>query len=158
MHTATVRTAVVVDLENVLLDARRAGSVGVGQRLRELGRVVRGLGTPVWGIGAGDPWLVRLALPTAAAAGVRLFTVPMRKDAADHLLIARVRDCLPASVERVVLATGDGGFADVAAELCGAGREVVVVAERRKTSARLRTAATAVVELPEFELALDLAA
>ena len=71
-------------------------------------------------------------------------------DGADHALIEVLRgEHVARRFGAVVIASGDGIFADVAAELASAGVAVTVVAREGHLSTRLRLAAQQVVLLPE---------
>lgn len=71
-------------------------------------------------------------------------------DGADHALIDVLRgEHVAQRFGAVVIASGDGIFADVAAELAAAGVAVTVVAREGHLSARLRLAAKQVVLLPD---------
>ncbi|EYT53304.1 hypothetical protein H488_0107460 [Kocuria sp. UCD-OTCP] len=82
--------------------------------------------------------------------------VPCRKlfrlgpDGADRVLQEVMWDeNLPARFDRIVCASGDGGFTDVVAALGAAGGCVVVVSRLSCLSKRLRMAAGEVIVLPE---------
>ena len=67
---------------------------------------------------------------------------------ADHALIEVLsEERMPQRFNAVVIASGDGIFASVAADLAAAGLEVTVVAREGHLSARLRLAAQRVVLL-----------
>ncbi|MFI7743742.1 hypothetical protein [Kocuria rhizosphaericola] len=83
-------------------------------------------------------------------------TVPCRKlfrlgpDGADRVLQEVMwEENLPTRFDRIVCASGDGGFTDVVAALGAAGGHVVVVSQLSRLSKRLRLAAAEVITLPE---------
>jgi hypothetical protein len=70
-------------------------------------------------------------------------------DAAEQALLDQANSVFVARVyDRVVIGSGDHAFADLAASLVAAGREVVVVAVDGSLSLKLGSAASSVVLLP----------
>ena len=68
-------------------------------------------------------------------------------DGADRALLELLTDDVPCRFERVLIASGDGIFADATAALAASGVHVTVVAHECGLSRRLRTAASEVVLL-----------
>ena len=141
------RVGALLDLENLVHDTLRSGPGRVRQTLTEVVAVVRGLGEAVTLVGACNPWLAALLVPAAAAAGVRIFWSPLAPNAADHELLRRAED-IAASVDLLVVASGDGIFVDLVAAERDRGREVVVVAREGCVAGSLARAAHRVVVLP----------
>lgn len=83
-------------------------------------------------------------------AGHARYRVGVGRDGADwELLDVLEREGVADRFRHVVIGSGDGIFAPMAARLAAAGCEVTVVSRRRSLSARLRLAAQRVVYLPE---------
>lgn len=81
------------------------------------------------------------------------YRVGSGRDAADWELLAVLEgEGVADRFRHVVIASGDGIFAPMAARVAAAGCEVTVVCRRASLSARLRLAAGRVLYLPEFGL------
>jgi NYN domain len=86
-------------------------------------------------------------------AGHARYRVGVGRDGADWELLG-VLECegVADRFRHVVIGSGDGIFAPMAARLAAAGCEVTVVSRRGSLSTRLELAARRVVYLPEFKL------
>lgn len=142
----TVRRFVAMDIENINGGAVRHDSMAAGARravaeaikLGEDDHVVVGVGpSSLLASGMSDP-SARLVLGRGLSGADRALVDVLREEhVADRF-------------EEVVIVSGDGIFADVAAELGEQGVVVTVVARTGHLSARLRLAARYVVLLPDF--------
>ena len=138
-----VRRYVAVDIENInggsVRDTRRADeafqAVAAAVQLADGEQVV---------IGVGPSSLLASAVVRPRARMVMGRGI----NGADHALIEVLsEERMPQRFNAVVIASGDGIFASVAADLAAAGLEVTVVAREGHLSARLRLAAQRVVLL-----------
>ncbi len=152
MHT-TSRKIHLVDIENIC---------GVARPTRCDVQSVRGRYETVEGTRTGD--LVVLACNHGALLEVGLgwpaarLIVRSGVDGADLALLDVIQhENITARFNEVVIASGDGIFAEVAALLAERGLDVTVVSRRRALSRRLRMAAGRVRYLPEPELAEEAA-
>jgi len=138
------RALFLVDLENLLCDPHDVG--GAAEAL------ARCLVAGGWRPGdhlkvAGHPSLVLAALRALAGLGCRALPAHGPNGADLRLLTESDPAFMAARYRRVVIASGDGIFTDVAAELGRRGIPVWVVAPQGSLAARLRLAAARVVVL-----------
>ena len=137
---------VVLDLENLLHPARRTSGATVRDLFVEIVARLRDLGEIRHAVGCCDFWLARILAPVAGATGVRIYPGELGKDRADRELLRRAAD-IPASVEVLVIGSGDQAFAPLVAEQALAGRRTIVVARADSIAPALRAAAHEVIEL-----------
>lgn len=143
----------IVDLENLCgagLPAAPAAPAATAALERY---VAAGMGACDFGVVAVNrSTLRRLAFVLPRA--LRWVAAGTGPDAADTALLGAVDARLLARrFERVVIGSGDGAFADLAATLKAAGVDVVVVTWPGQLSAKLATAASRVVELGPLDAA-----
>lgn len=131
------RTAVLIDLENHLHPVRHLGDEVVAAHLALLWARLGGDDEIVWAAGVGDRGIVRAAA-RAVMGGLRLRLrkTPGGRNSADERLILAADD-VPASVERVVLVTGDLDLLPAVLSLQDRGVEVVVASRPSALSWRL---------------------
>lgn len=138
----------------VLVDAENIASVALPSEPRcaadraELRRV--------WGVRAGDQVIVasshRAARNVWWAWPAARRVVKSGADGADLALLGAVDvDDVCARFTRVVIASGDGIFADLASALTDRGAEVVVIARQGSISNRLAESASRTVMLPRLD-------
>jgi hypothetical protein len=152
-----VGVGAVLDLENLLHRARHVSGVAVRAQFLAVVDALRGVGDVRHAVGCCDWWLAGMLTPVAPATGVRIFPGPIGKDRADGELLRRVAD-IPASVDTLVVGSGDGAFAPLVAQQALAGRRTVVIGRPGGIAAALRAAAHQVIELPWREIDLRAAA
>lgn len=133
-----VRAHALLDLENLLHDARKGTRSDLESAFRRLIEVIKGCAGHVTAEGCGDYWLVRRLVPAAHEVGARLFPGPLGKDRADSELISRAKNDVPSSCDVLVIGSGDHGFSNVAARHRDAGRYVIAVARTGSLATRLR--------------------
>ncbi len=145
----TARTLHVVDVEN-LVGSGRPGLSAVA--------ALRALYTDVVRVVPGDHVVVAcnpgclLDVGVGWGPGSARLRVGAGRDGADwELLEVLESERVPERFSRVVIASGDGIFAAMAARLAVAGCDVTVVSRRTSLSAQLRLAAMRVVYLPDGE-------
>jgi hypothetical protein len=134
------RTLHLVDLEN-LAGGSGVATADVDLALERYEQVVR--------VGSADHRIVacarRLAFPAKHRWRGALVKAAHGIDGADRALLAEAAPPFVRShYERVVVASGDHGFADLVVELDGAGVEVCVVSRRAALARRLREVAPVV--------------
>ena len=149
----TVRAAVLLDLENLLYPERQISPDVVRAGFAQILQVVAELADVRHVIACCDGWLAGMVTPVSARAGVRIHPCAIGKDCADNSLLARAAD-IPASVNALIVGSGDHAFAPLVAAQALAGRHTVVIGRRGGIALALRTAAHRVVELPPREVAL----
>jgi hypothetical protein len=140
------QVAVILDLENVLYDARRVSGEAVRAAFVALMAELRMLGDVRFAVGCCDQWLAGMLAPVAQAWGVRLHPCAIGPDCADRELLRRAAD-IPRGASVLVVASGDGAFAPLVAEQSLEGRQTVVIARRGHIAMALRCAAHKVREL-----------
>ena len=148
------RTAVIVDLENLLHESYKLGSVATAAHLNWFWGALEDRYDITWSIGAGHRRLVNFVLPVAIRSRLRLRVNRIAKNAADDLLICHGAN-VPASVSRVVLVTGDGDFIPLMIELQARGIEVVLAAAPSKANRQLRVLADAYWPLATWSMLQD---
>jgi hypothetical protein len=116
----------VLDLENLLHDARQVSGEAVRAGLRQIMATIRALGTPRVAIGVCDWWLAKMLAPEAQRLGLRVYPGAMGPDRADAELLRRAAWDVPPSVDLLVIGSGDGAFRALAREQHELGRRVVV--------------------------------
>ncbi len=138
------RSIHLVDIENLLGDARPGSDAAAACRAQYEDVV-----------GRGEADLVVVACNHGAAVDVGLtwssarLAVRSGPSGADLALLEVIeREQIESRFDRVVIASGDGIFADAAADLAGQGLPVTVVSRRASLSRRLRLAATDVTYFP----------
>ncbi|HYO39786.1 MAG TPA: NYN domain-containing protein [Nocardioidaceae bacterium] len=142
LRWCTERRLVLVDIENIV-----GGACDTSARARwarhRLENVVglRHQDQVVVGVDGGGVVCAASEWPGARA------VIGKGKDGADRALLEVLAEDLPSRYRHVVLASGDGIFAEAVAELTRHGLDVTVVAHESGLSRRLREAATRVVLL-----------
>jgi hypothetical protein len=138
------RRLVLVDLENVAGGPCHTADAAawVRRRLADCGAIAAGDQVTVAVDGSGLactawPWQGARCLPGHG------------HDGADLVLLEELGDRVPQRYDRVVLASGDGIFADAVADLVARGVHVTVVSHAISLSARLSAAASEVVLLSQ---------
>jgi hypothetical protein len=140
------RVAALLDLENLLHDARRVGPRAVCDCLAIAMDRISAVGQLAYAVGCCDYWLARVVYPAVVALGIRVHGGPVGPDRADAELLRRGRE-LPRSVDTVVIGSGDGCFAPLARHLRQSGQRVVVAGRGGTIAAALRTEADRVIDL-----------
>ena len=140
------QVAAILDLENLLYDARRCSGDAVRAAFVTLMAELRTLGDLRYAVGCCDRWLAGMLAPVAAQWGVRLHPCAIGPNCADRELLRRAAD-IPRGVSVLVVASGDGAFAPLVADQALAGRQTVVIGRRGRISLALRCAAHTVREL-----------
>ena len=135
------RALFLVDVENIA-GCGKPSAVDVAQAADRLARAVPS--------SAGDHVVVGVADNGVLACGLAwpgaLLVVGSGPDGADRALLAQASPHdLAARYDRVVIASGDGIFSELAARLRRLGIEVVVASRGEACSAQLRLAATSTV-------------
>jgi hypothetical protein len=140
MHDS--RVAVFLDLENLLFTERPNDLPRLIDELERLiVQVVRD-DLLVARIGSCDRTLARrVAIELDRRLGMRIYPHRGGPQAADRGLARRIAEELPASCSRVLLGTGDGGFALQVLQLRALGMTVEVIARSGSLSRELREAA-----------------
>lgn len=149
--------ALLLDLENLLHEARRIGDAAVREGFEQVMARLLLMGDRRYAVGACDRWLARALCPAAAEHGVRVYPGPIGKDRADKELLTRGSTELPACVDVLVIGSGDGAFTDLALRQRAAGRRVIVAGRDGHISRALATAADEVLLL-ELDASIALAA
>lgn len=137
-RTSSRRIALFLDLENLLHDPIATG--GVDRALVELATTMtamRARGTVVTAVACVDHHLWPAIVFEAARLGIRVHGHCGGPDAADHDLVGRMCSELPASVDTVVIGSGDHIFAPAARELASRGLHVEVLARSGSISYEL---------------------
>lgn len=132
------RLAVFLDLENLL---HPWSGTPIEQVRRLFGLIldqVEALAPVTMIVAAGDRRLLPRLVPIAAARGVRLFPNAPGPDAADRVLLHHLGQ-VPASVDGVVIGSGDHGFAGAMRSFAGS-CDAIVLAQFRKLAGELRDA------------------
>lgn len=137
----------LLDLENLLHEARRVSGEAIRHGLATVMRELRPLGAPRFVIGVCDWWLAKSLCPTAAALGVRVYPGPMGPRRADAELLRRGLQDIPGSIDIVVIGSGDRAFCRLVHAHRAAGRRVVVAGPEGAIAACLRALADDVVEV-----------
>lgn len=136
------RSALLIDLENMLFDDVHAGSwLGTAQTRWMLTAIVEAAGPVDYAVGVGAWPVLKHVLHCCAGGpeGVRLRQVPLGPDRADQELVELANHLLGCGFGRLVVASGDRRFAAVAA----AAAESFVIARPHSLSGALRDAAGA---------------
>jgi hypothetical protein len=141
------RRLVAMDIENI-----NGGAVNDKTRASAAWREVR----DAIALSGGEQVVVGVGPSSLLASGMGLSGARMVMgrglSGADRALVEVLQDeNIARRFGEVVIASGDGIFSDVAAELGSQGVNVTVVARYGHLSARLRLAAARVVLLPDFE-------
>ena len=135
------RTLFLVDAEN-LVGSGRPSACALAAAASQLASAVPATLLDHVVVGVAHSCLIDAGV---AWPGARL-VVGSGPDGADHALLAQAEpDQLAARYDRVVIASGDGIFSDIAASLGALGVEVVIASRAEACSARLRLVATRVV-------------
>lgn len=140
------RACALLDLENLLHDARDGADGELLDRFAGIVRTARRVAGEVWVTGCGDRRLVRRLLPAAYALDVRLHPGPAGPDRADRELLQRLAWDVPSSCDVVVIGSGDRIFSGPAERLRAGGREVVVICGPGQLSLTLARTADRVIE------------
>ena len=114
------RIGVFFDIENLTEGERDAGVGPILAVMRELSQ----RGTVVAAVACGNHALVQRMMFELAALGVRAFVHHGGPDAADKVLLGRLREEVPQTVDTVVISSGDHIFAPMARELRAKGKRV----------------------------------
>ena len=132
------RIALFLDLENLVHRFRADGDLAaaVGAIERAVRRVAA-RGTIVAAVACCDCSLARALVFAMRDMNVRVFTHSGGPDRADLDLLARIRTDLPASVDTVVIGSGDHIFTEAARALRAQGLRVELIAPPGATSADL---------------------
>lgn len=149
-HTAVMERAAVgalLDLENLLHLPRHCSGPAVRRAFVDIAGILHRLGALRYAVAACDHWLARMLVPVAEGAGIRVHSGALGPDRADRELLVRVAD-VPASVGTLVIGSGDGIFAPLAAAQRAAGRRVIVLGPEGGTSRSLAAEADAVLLVP----------
>lgn len=139
------RRLVLVDVENVVGGPCRTEACARWARRRledELGPFSGQWTDQVW-VGVDGGALVNVAWEWHGSRPLEGYGA----DGADRALLELLTDDVPRRFERVLIASGDGIFADNAAALAGRGVHVTVAAHECALSRRLRAAASEVILL-----------
>src|SRR5688500_6336404 len=104
------QVAAILDLENLLYDARQVSGDAVRAAFVTLMAELRTMGDVRYAVGCCDRWLAGMLAPVAQAWGVRLHPCAIGPDCADRELLRRAAD-IPRGTSVVVVASGDGAFA-----------------------------------------------
>lgn len=124
------KTFLLLDVENLLTPFQRSGRLPEGIRALEAAiHDLVGDGAVLQGIAFCNPRLATEIAWELAPLGVRTFVTPETgPDAADRALSGYAETSLPASVEHVVIGSGDHHFTETAQRLAAGGRSVSMLA------------------------------
>lgn len=137
------RIYAAIDLENLLVPARRDGQLqaGLDEVVCHLRRLTLG-GRSLGGVAVGDADLGRHAAWPLGELGIRVHVPALiGPDAADLDLIGRMRRETPETANTLIIGSGDHAFAPVATEFGVKGFRIVVLARPGSISHELFAAA-----------------
>lgn len=129
------KAALLLDLENLVADHRfRRDFTAIRLLSAQLVRQVKQESDLVFGLASCDPSLAREV--NLAPFGIRTVEHAGGRNAADLTLIAMSK-LIPDKAKKVYIASGDGGFAELARSLSAKGKDVEFIGRRATTSRRI---------------------